>query len=610
MRKSQRITDKKGGTKVINSPQGKKDNQLLQRAEKLWRSGDRMQAQAIVKQMLVNSPNNAPALHLDAILTLELGNPSQAARIIEKAVIADKRDPDISLNHGNILNTIGDFEKAEQAFRKALKRRPNFPQANNGLGMALSGQKRHQEAVRYYQLAIKQMPNFTPASVNLGAAYLEMSEPHRAIDVLEAARKLNPSGSSLQKNLIIAYIKAERSVEIIDLLQNAAAMNPDKPINWINLGIALGSSGDCKQAFKAISRALDLEPGSPVALYHLARTHQKSGDFAEATRYYEKVQNLLRESDETVDVDLMQKTAFRIADTYEQRRDYASAFEAYDKANSLKTDQFNQQEHAALIEKIIERFQADPSQNAKNTQREPIAHIFVIGLPRSGKSTLERLLCDNEHIFGLGERSFLKSNSTQDKVTHLSAEYHDKVGHSDLKRLSTSYRNECTSLLNGEAFAVNTLPLNYLFLGYIRQAFPAATIIHCQRDPLDTLLACYFKFFDSNLYAWSSNFGDLLFYYNQYQRIMSHWNIIGIPILNVQYEDLVRKPDEKIQEILDCLGVDGDFNSNRSHLSKRNLVENAQEHRKPLSDEFIGVWQHYKQYIFPLIDNLDVDNSE
>src|SRR5439155_7213765 len=82
-------------------------------------------------------------------------------------------------------------------------------------------------------------------------------------------------------------------------------------------------------------------------------------------------------------------------------------------------------------------------------------------------------------------------------------------------------------------------PFNFLWLGPLHLALPRARIVHCRRDAIDTCLSIYFtRFGTPQPFAYDR--GDLVFYYNQYARLMAHWRAV-LPVerfIEVDYEAL------------------------------------------------------------------------
>ena len=98
-------------------------------------------------------------------------------------------------------------------------------------------------------------------------------------------------------------------------------------------------------------------------------------------------------------------------------------------------------------------------------------------------------------------------------------------------------------------------PLNYEELGLIRLALPAARIVHCRRNPVDTALSIYFTEFASSL-GFAFDRGDIVFMYRQYERLMAHWRSV-LPadrFLELDYEQLVAEPKAQTRRLVAFAG--------------------------------------------------------
>src|SRR4051794_41165594 len=86
-------------------------------------------------------------------------------------------------------------------------------------------------------------------------------------------------------------------------------------------------------------------------------------------------------------------------------------------------------------------------------------------------------------------------------------------------------------------------------------ALPNARIIHTLRDPVDTCLSCFSRFFGTKSFA--CDLGELGRYYRAYSRLMAHWRN-ALPegaMLEVQYEDMVGGFESQARRIVDYCGL-------------------------------------------------------
>jgi len=200
-------------------------------------------------------------------------------------------------------------------------------------------------------------------------------------------------------------------------------------------------------------------------------------------------------------------------------------------------------------------------------------------------------LADIQHIAGSMGGSDAKSAALgwrRNAVTEAAARH--------LKRLSG---------LNASATRiVDKQPGNVLFLGLIPLLFPRARIIICRRDPRDTCLSCYFQNFTSSLFAF-----DLAHCGHQQvhvYRLMDHWlRALPVPMLEVQYEEMVGDLDGQSRRLIDFLGLPWDPACLEFHRAKTAVLTfSAWQVRQPIYSRSVGRWRNYERHLGPLFKAL------
>jgi len=106
--------------------------------------------------------------------------------------------PDSRYNEGIQLAKTEQWAEAEQAFREATTRRPQFPEAWNGLGHALKMQRKYEQALKAYDEALRQRPDYPEAIEYLGEAYVGMG---RTDDARTQLARLRPLDAKLADRL-------------------------------------------------------------------------------------------------------------------------------------------------------------------------------------------------------------------------------------------------------------------------------------------------------------------------------------------------------------------------------------------------------------------------
>ncbi len=94
-------------------------------------------------------------------------------------------------NEGLVFAQHRDWPRAEAAYRDAIRMKAEFPEAWNGLGHALKGEKKFDESIRAYHEALRLRPNYAQALEYLGEAYVAMGKMDEARAILQRLEPLD-----------------------------------------------------------------------------------------------------------------------------------------------------------------------------------------------------------------------------------------------------------------------------------------------------------------------------------------------------------------------------------------------------------------------------------
>jgi tetratricopeptide (TPR) repeat protein len=136
-------------------------------------------------------------------------------------------------------------DKAQAAYRRALRIRPHYPEALNNLGTIYYGKKNYGKAEKFYRKAIKLQPRSATFYNNLGAAYFAQDKIKQGVKAYEAAFAIDPSIFSRASTQGIAEIgsladEANQSYCLAEIFARAGM--PDRAIEYLRKAIAQGFS--------------------------------------------------------------------------------------------------------------------------------------------------------------------------------------------------------------------------------------------------------------------------------------------------------------------------------------------------------------------------------
>jgi tetratricopeptide (TPR) repeat protein len=186
-------------------------------------------------ERLLSDRKEDPWLHCryGALLHDLLNVPEEAEAAFRRAIRLKPDFPEAHVNLGLTLGAQGRPREAEAAFRMALKLNPDFPYAHRGMGLALSAQGRHREAEAALRRAIRLKHGYPQAYHNLGEALSSQGWHKEAEEAFRQAIRLKQDNPE-------ALLKLEVALTSLDTHRNAsvrqlpASPPPPSPLsrNW------------------------------------------------------------------------------------------------------------------------------------------------------------------------------------------------------------------------------------------------------------------------------------------------------------------------------------------------------------------------------------------
>ncbi len=171
----------------------------------------------------------------------------------------------------------GDIAMARKEYRQAIDLYKSVQPANhiinNKVGIAYHQLAEMDTAAKFYQRAIKVKPDYPEAINNLGAIYYAQKSYRRAVSQYSRALKLTPNSASIHSNLGTAWF-ARKSYEKASLeYQKALDLDPDVFEHRNSNGVLLQERSVGERA---------------KFHYYLAKTYAKAGAHDRALQYMRK----------------------------------------------------------------------------------------------------------------------------------------------------------------------------------------------------------------------------------------------------------------------------------------------------------------------------------
>jgi protein O-GlcNAc transferase len=193
------------------------------------------------------------------------GERAAAADCYRQALLIDPTLSSASYNLGCALDLLSGPAEALPHFQDAASRRPEWWQARSNLGFALARLGRLAEATGELEAAATLNPADAGIRNNLGLALSALDRAEEAHGSFLEAIRLDPNYPEAHSNLAILFERYGRTSEAISSCLAALRLRPDYPEAHGNLANAFKSQGRHDEALAHYREALRLRPGCAEA---------------------------------------------------------------------------------------------------------------------------------------------------------------------------------------------------------------------------------------------------------------------------------------------------------------------------------------------------------
>lgn len=469
-----------------------------------------------------------------------------------------------------------------------------------------------------------------------GVAALQTGAMPRALGHLETAVRLNPSRPDYAAQWARALSSAAMAREALEVARRALAQDPQDPMTLDTLGVVFTLANAHEEAAQAFRGAVALQPGIASYRFNLGTSLSILGDMQGAEREHEAclaldprywkahlaLAQLRRQRAESNHVERLSRLLGQVGGDRNGRMylNLALAKELEDLGREPESfghlrrgkqaggegRNYTFERDRAMFDAIIDAFPAGVDGSRGHDSEEP---IFVIGMPRSGTTLVERILSSHPQVHSAGELPnfgfLLKRMSGSRSPALLDADTLRCAASIAPAELGRAYIESTRPGTGRTPRFIDKLPHNFLYAGHIARTLPRARMVCLRRDPVDTVLSNFRQLFSqgSQHYDYSFDLLDCGRYYLQFERLMAHWRTV-LPgrILEIGYEQIVEDQEACTRRLLAFCGLPWDdaclaFERNAAPVATASLAQV----RSPLYRTSMQRWKRYEPQLADLL---------
>lgn len=505
----------------------------------------------------------------------------------------------------------GRWEVAYSHAAALLSETTSDPDVHFIAGVALLEQHRIPGALDHLRSAITLDPQRHDFHLSLARACAASQDYASALDAAEHAERLLPQEDATGFDTLgVIFIQCLAYDRALKAFRRAVQLAPDNADLHFNLGTTQTFLGDIDGAERELEACIRLDP------YHW-RAHHSLSHLRKQTKESNHIARLSALADYAVG--RVTATTFlnmALSKELEDIGDHEGAFRhcVTGKSAPKKLLRYSRSREKTLFDALASGFPVPPY-NPDPQGSEAEDPIFIIGMPRTGTTLVDRIVSSHPQVQSAGElhnfpsvwkRALGGQSFEMFNPEHIARSTTDDI---DWRRLGDDYISSTRTFTGSRPYFTDKLPHNFLYLGYIARALPNAKLICVRRHPMDTCLSNFRQLFapESPYFDYSYDLLDIGHYYILFDRLIAHWKA-AFPgrVLEVHYEALVAQQEESSRALIAHCELEWNdaclaFEKNAMPVATASAVQV----RAPMYTAAMGRWKRYAAQLEPLKSLLE-----
>lgn len=203
-------------------------------------------------------------------------DPAKASDDLMQAIKLSPETPDDTLLAAGLAEQTGQYEAAEQAYRRVLAAEPKSAPANAGLAHLMIARKQYPQAETFLRAALEQSPGDTALTAQL-ATVLAAQDKAEALPLFQKLHADHPQDAAITRMLAQVLTDAGDAAGADRLYVQLLAASPEDPDLLVAHGQNLIRQLKYAEAFAAFDKATRLDPADGDGWGGLAFAASKTG---------------------------------------------------------------------------------------------------------------------------------------------------------------------------------------------------------------------------------------------------------------------------------------------------------------------------------------------
>ena len=447
------------------------------------------------------------------------------------------------------------------------------------------------------------MPSAHPTAPSTAADALRRIDQHHrsgqreaCIAAMQALSGDAAGQPALLQELGLRYTLLGLHHEAEQCYAQARALQPDDPPGLYNHATALTALGRLDEAEATLDRVVELAPQDADAWYNRATLRRQAPQRNHVAQIERRLAQVPANDEAQIALN------YALSKEREDLGEHAAAFAALKRGADARRQrlQYRVEDDLETMRLIAGTFGGGFFARTHEGHGDA-RPLFVVGLPRSGTTLVDRILGAHPAVASRGESADLAQAVVRVASPAASkAELVRRSARADFAALGRDYA--ATLPAGAPARVIDKTPGNFLYLALVAAALPQARIVHLRRNPMDACYAMYKTLFRM-AYPFSYDLDDLARYWLGYDTLMAHWRALLPPdrFLEIDYEALVDDQEAVSRRLLAHAGLAWDdaclhFERN----PQPTLTASAAQVRQPIYRSSVGLWRRYERELAPL----------